>query len=44
LTDRLAATDLLPTGGPHGVLADVPVYANLLTLADRIGVNIVDGM
>jgi hypothetical protein len=42
--DRLAATDLLPTGGPHSVLADVPVYANLLTLADRIGVNIVDGM
>jgi hypothetical protein len=42
--DRLAVTDLLPTGGPHSVLADVPVYANLLTLADRIGVNIVDGV
>jgi hypothetical protein len=42
--DRLAATDLLPTGGPHSVLADVPVYANLLTLADQIGVNIVDRM
>ena len=41
--DRVATTDLQPTGDPRGVLADVPVYAVLLALADRIGVNIVDG-
>lgn len=42
--DRLAAADLLPTGGPRSVFANVPVYADLLALADRIGVNVVDGM
>jgi hypothetical protein len=41
--DRLAATDLLRTGGPRSVFANVPVYVDLLALADRIGVNIVDG-
>lgn len=41
--DRLTAADLLPTGDPRNVLADVPVYTDLLALADRIGVNIVDG-
>jgi RES domain len=41
--DRVAATVLLPTADPCNVLADVLVYADLLALADRIGVNIVDG-
>jgi hypothetical protein len=41
--DRLAAADLVLTGSPHSVLADIPVYTDLLILADRIGVNIVDG-
>ena len=42
--DRLAAADLLPTAGQRSEFANVPVYADLLALADRIGVNIVDGM
>ena len=41
--NRLAAADLLPTGDPRSVLADIPVYTDLLVLADRIDVNIVDG-
>ena len=41
--DRLAAADLLPTGDPRSVLADISVYTDLLVLADRIGVDIVDG-
>jgi hypothetical protein len=41
--DRIAATDLLPTADPRNVLADVLVHADLLVLADRIGVNIIDG-
>jgi hypothetical protein len=41
--DRLAATDLLRTGGPRSVFANVPVYVDLLALPIRIGVNIVDG-
>jgi hypothetical protein len=41
--DRLTAAGLLPSGGPHSVLADVDVYADLLALAERIGVNIVGG-
>lgn len=41
--DRLATADLVLTGSPHSVLADIPVYTDLLILADRIGVNIVDG-
>lgn len=41
--DRVATTDLLPTADPRNVLADVLVYVDLLALADRIGVNIVDG-
>jgi hypothetical protein len=40
--DRIAATDLLPTADPRNVLADVLVHADLLVLADRIGVNIID--
>ncbi|WP_024513176.1 RES family NAD+ phosphorylase [Bradyrhizobium sp. ARR65] len=41
--DRVSTTDLSPTGDPRHVLADVPVYADLLALADRIGVDIVEG-
>lgn len=41
--DRVAAADLLPTRAPHSVLADIRIYTDLLVLADRIGVNIVDG-
>jgi hypothetical protein len=41
--DRVATTDLSPIGDPRHVLADIPVYADLLALADRIGVDIVDG-
>jgi hypothetical protein len=41
--DRVATMDLSPTGDPRHVLADVPVYADLLALANRIGVDIVDG-
>ena len=41
--NSLAAADLRPTGDPRSVLADLPVYTDLLVLADRIGVNIVDG-
>lgn len=41
--DRLATADLLPTGAARSVLVDIAVYADLLVLADRIGVNIVDG-
>jgi hypothetical protein len=41
--DRIATADLSPTGDPRNVLAEIPVYAGLLALADRIGVNIVDG-
>jgi len=41
--DRLAAADLLPSGGPRSVLADVTVYTDLLALAERIGVDIVSG-
>jgi hypothetical protein len=41
--NRLAAADLVPTGDPRSVLADIPVYTDLLVLADRIGVNIVEG-
>jgi hypothetical protein len=40
---RLAAGDLLPTGDLRSVVADIPVYTDLLVLANRIGVNIVDG-
>jgi hypothetical protein len=40
--DPLDAADLVPTGGPHSVLADVPVYTDLSALAERIGVSIVD--
>jgi RES domain len=41
--DRIAATDLVPTADPRNVLADVLVHADLLVLADRIGVNMIDG-
>jgi hypothetical protein len=40
--NRLAAADLLPTGDPRSVLADILVYTDLLVLADRIGVNYVN--
>jgi len=41
--DRVATTDLQPSGDPSSVLADVSVYAELLALADRVGVKLVDG-
>jgi hypothetical protein len=41
--DRIAPADLVPTAHPRNVLADISVYAGLLALAERIGVNIVDG-
>jgi hypothetical protein len=41
--DRIAPADLVPTADPRNVLADISVYAGLLALAERIGVNIVDG-
>lgn len=41
--NRLAAADLRPTGDPRSVLGNIPVYTDLLVLAERIGVNIVDG-
>ncbi|WP_244443138.1 RES family NAD+ phosphorylase [Bradyrhizobium sp. Ai1a-2] len=41
--DRLAGADLVPNGGPYSVSADVTVYTDLLALAERIGVDIVDG-
>ena len=43
LADRLTAAGLLPGGGPLSVLAEVDVYADLLALAERIGVNVVGG-
>jgi hypothetical protein len=41
--NRLAAADLRPTGDPRSVLVDIPVYTDLLVLAELIGVNIIDG-
>lgn len=39
--DRVAPNDLAAAGGPRNVLADVEVYSDLLTLAERIGVDVV---
>ena len=41
--DRLATTDLSPIGEPLHVLTDIAVYTDLLSLADRIGVEIIAG-
>ena len=41
--DRVPATDLSPTGAPQNLLTDIALYADLVALADRIGVNLVDG-
>ncbi|NOJ41512.1 RES family NAD+ phosphorylase [Bradyrhizobium australiense] len=41
--DRITAKDLSPTGAPQNLLTDIPLYADLVALADRIGVNLVDG-
>jgi hypothetical protein len=41
--DRVAATDLSPSGSPRNLLMDIPLYVDLVVLADRIGVNMVDG-
>ncbi|MGY3505076.1 hypothetical protein ACVWYJ_005695 [Bradyrhizobium sp. USDA 4471] len=41
--DRVAAAYLVPTGAPQSLLADSALYADLVALADRIGVNLVDG-
>ena len=41
--DRVAPADLLPTGGPYSVSADVTIYTDVLALAERIGVDIVGG-
>ncbi|MFB9262230.1 RES family NAD+ phosphorylase [Bradyrhizobium erythrophlei] len=41
--DRISAADLSPTGVPQDLLTVTPVYADLVILADRIGVNLVDG-
>jgi hypothetical protein len=41
--DRVAAADLTPAGAPQDLLTVAPVYADLVVLADRIGVDLVDG-
>jgi hypothetical protein len=42
--DRLPAADLLPTGSSTSVLEGIHFYAQLLVLAERIGVNVVVGV
>jgi len=41
--DRVPPADLAATGDPRAVLSDIPVYTDVLALADRIGVRMVDG-
>ena len=41
--DRVAAANLSPVGAPQDLLTVDSVYADLVILADRIGVNLVDG-
>ncbi|GLR92102.1 RES family NAD+ phosphorylase [Bradyrhizobium iriomotense] len=41
--DRVAAADLAPAGAPLDLLTIDAVYADLVVLADRIGVKLVDG-
>ncbi|WP_349437973.1 RES family NAD+ phosphorylase [Pararhizobium sp. A13] len=41
--DRVSAKDLVPRGDSIDVVSDLDAYSSLLGLADRIGVNIVDG-
>jgi hypothetical protein len=41
--DRVAAADLSPVGAPQDLLTVTAVYADLVVLADRIGVNLIDG-
>lgn len=41
--DRVATSDLSPSGAPRNLLTDIPLYADLVALADRVGVNLVDG-
>ncbi len=38
--DRMDDADLAPQGGSRGLLDDLAAYADLLNLADRIGVNL----
>lgn len=42
--DRLSLDDLTADGAPRAILTDIAIYETLLTLAERIGVNIVDGL
>ncbi|QQO18352.1 RES family NAD+ phosphorylase [Bradyrhizobium diazoefficiens] len=41
--DRVAAADLSPVGAPLDLLTIDALYADLVILADRIGVKLVDG-
>ena len=41
--DRVTDADLTPLGSPVGITSDPDAYTALLNLADRIGVQIVDG-
>jgi RES domain len=41
--DRVQSTDLAPYGSSITIVRDPAVYISLLELADRIGVQIVDG-
>lgn len=41
--NRVAAADLSPAGAPQDLLTISPIYADLVVLADRIGVDLVDG-
>jgi hypothetical protein len=41
--DRVAGADLVPGGPPITIMTDLGAYTSLLTLADRVGVEIVDG-
>jgi len=41
--DRIAAKTLMPRGSSRALLSDPSAYAELLLLADRIGVSIIAG-
>jgi hypothetical protein len=41
--DRISSADLAPSGLTRGILSDTVLYADLLLLADRIGVNVIGG-